>query len=377
MSSHPEQEYFADGMTEDLITALSKLSGLFVISRHSVFAYKDIAKDARDIARELGVRYLLEGSVRRAGRRVRITAQLVEAATGAHVWADSYDRDLEDIFAVQDDVTRRIVDRLQVSLPDPESERLVYAGTTSVEAHDILLRGLERFWEYTPESIQAAQALFTKALEVDPDYAAAHAWLARAYVYRYTEGTARPETLEIAFRHARKAVELSPRLPMSQSVLGWVQLWRGQGAEAVTAASRAVAMDPNSADGLLFLSVILAAADRAEEGLRCIEKAMRLNPHPSAFYLLAHALCHYRLKRYEEAVPVLEAAAALRPAFAPVHFILVLAYAQLGRAEDVAREKETLRKIQEQYDISRLPDIWLDKTLREENERLLAQVGLL
>jgi adenylate cyclase len=376
VSSDPEQEYFADGVTEDLITALSKLSGLFVISRHSVFAYKGVAKDARDIARELGVRYLLEGSVRRAGRRVRITAQLVEAATGADVWADSYDRDLEDIFAVQDDVTRRIVERLQVSLPDLESEQLVHAGTTSVEAHDILLRGLERFWEYTPESIQAAQALFTKALEVDPDYAAAHAWLARAYIYRYTESTAGREALEIAFKHASKAVEISPRLPMSQSILGWVQVWRGHGAEAIAAASRAVGMDPNNADAHLVLSVILAAVGRGEEGLRYIEKGMRLNPHPSAFYLLAVGLCYYSLKRYEEALPMFRAGAELRPAFLPNHTFVVLSCAHLGRPEEAEGARSALMKMQKRYDITRLPTIWLDKTVIEEDDRLLTEAGL-
>ena len=175
----PDQDYFADGMTDDLITSLSKLSGLLVIGRQSVFVYKGSNKDAREIARELGVRYLLEGSVRRLEHRVRINAQLVEAAHGLQVWAERYDRDLEGIFALQDDVTRRIVEALEVHLSEAESKTFIRADKVNVEAHDLLLCGRERFWEFTIESAEAAQELFIKALEVDPNYATAHALLAR------------------------------------------------------------------------------------------------------------------------------------------------------------------------------------------------------
>lgn len=377
LSSDIEQEYFAAGITEDLITALSKLSGLFVIARQSAFVYKGVAKDVRDIARELGVRYLLEGSVRRSGNRVRITAQLVEADSGMQIWAERYDRDLEDIFAVQDDVTRRIVESLEVSLTDAESDNLVHAGTVSVEAHDLLLRGLERYWEYTRESVEAAQAFFAKALDLDPDYATAHAWLARSYIYRYSTDFAGEEAIELAFRHALRAVELNPRVPLTHSILGWTQMWRGRVTEAIGAARRAVAMDPNNADAHLFLSVILTSAGRGEEGLRIIQKGMRLNPHPTAFYLFALGHCYFALEQYEQAIPVFKAGIEMSPGFVPNREFFVVTHGLLGRIDEVTAERDSLLKLYKSgVSPIRWKSFWLDKRLDERAERGRRAAGL-
>ena len=375
LGSDPEQDYFADGITEDLITALSKLSGLLVISRHSVFSFKGVAKDAREIAAELGVRYLLEGSVRRAGNRVRITAQLVEAETGVQAWADSYDRDLEDIFAVQDDVTRRIVETLEVNLGELDSSSLVHAGTTSMEAHDFLLRGLERHWEYTPDSIQAAEGYFAKAIERDPDYAAAHAWLARTAIYRYATCGAGRESLELADRHARKAMTLGHRLPLSYSIFGWVQLWRGNAVEALGAARRAVAMDPNNADAYLFLSIILSSANRAEEGLQMIQKAMRLNPQPSAFYLFALLHAYFTLGRYEEAIEAGLAGKELRFHFIPTREYLAISYFLLDRKDEAEAERD---EVLEEYRTggAGVRTIYLDKHLVNRFREMRRALGL-
>src|SRR5262249_35140455 len=180
ISSDPEQEYFSDGITEDLITDLSKLSGLFVISRNSVFLYKSKAIKPEQVSQELGVRYVLEGSIRKAGKRVRITAQLVEATTGYHVWADRYDRDLQDIFAVQDEVTQKIVAVLEVKLTKGEQERLGRPLTNNLEAYDYYWRGLDLYTHSTEEANALARQMFAKAVELDPQFAAAHAYLGRA-----------------------------------------------------------------------------------------------------------------------------------------------------------------------------------------------------
>src|SRR6202050_770641 len=212
MSSDSEQEYFADGITDGLITELSRLPALFVISRHSSFVYKGVSKRAEEIGAELGIRYLLEGSVHRAAERVRITVQLIDAASGAHLWAERYDRELKDIFAVQDDVTQRIVTVLQVKFAATEREGVGRGGTVNLEAHDCLLRGLERFWKFTPESTREARVQLARAVEVDPAYAAGHTWLARVLVFRWIMlWDPNPETLERAYDHIRLAVDLDPK----------------------------------------------------------------------------------------------------------------------------------------------------------------------
>jgi adenylate cyclase len=362
LSRDPDQDYFTDGMTDDLITSLSKLSGLLVIGRQSVFVYRGSNKDAREIARELGVRYLLEGSVRRLERRVRINAQLVEAAHGLQVWAERYDRDLEDIFALQDDVTRRIVESLEVHLSEAESKSLIRVDKANVEAHDLLLCGLERFWEFTIESAEAAQEFFIKALEVDPNYATAHAWLARVYVYRFaTLLIDRPELCELGFHHARTAVNLNPGLPLGHSALGWAYFWRGQNIEALEASRRAAQMDPNNPDAHLFLSIILCKDGRGEEAAGCMQKAMRLNPHPTTVYFFALGVCRFTQARYEEAAAAFKKGIDLAPGFSPNVELLIATYGILGRIEEAVHYRDTILTRQDREVIqSRPQDSFLD-----------------
>jgi adenylate cyclase len=295
----------------------------------------------QEIALELGVRYLVEGSVQRSGERVRVSAQLIDAASGAHLWAERYDRELQALFAVQDDVTRSIAAVLRVKLTGAENERS--GGGVSVAIHDCLLRGLERFWVYTQEATAEARALFAKAVELGPGYAPAHAWLARSIVFRWTMlWESQPETLERAFEHARTAVSLDERLPLAHSVLGWVQLWRKQGEASITAGQQAVALDPNNADAHVFLSISLSAAGRAREALHYIEKGMRLNPHPSAFYQFARGYCYYVLENYDDAIAALKRGTELRGVFYPTHYYLCLIYTLLGHDEEARAERETL-----------------------------------
>lgn len=376
MSGDQEQGYFADGITDCLITELSRLPGLFVISRHSSFVYKGVSKNTGEIGRELGVKYLLEGGVQRAGNHMRITAQLIEAANGAHVWAERYDRELKDIFEIQDDVIRRILAVLQVKLAGQEVGHRGHEGTCSLGAHDCLLRGLECFWVYSRESTEEARRHFARAVELDPTYAIAHAWLARALVFQWSQRwDPDPNLLERALEHARKAVELNPQLPFAYSILCWVQTWRKQGEAAIAAGWRAVALDPNNADAHLFLSFALAVANRAEEALHYIEQGIRLNPHPSAFYQLVLGLCYLVLEEYEQAVTIFKRGIALRDVFAPNHIWLCVAYAALGRDEEARIERDKVLAILP----DRIPmgqDVWLDKDLSLRMNALRRLTGL-
>jgi adenylate cyclase len=376
MSSDSEQEYFADGITDGLIAELSRLPGLFVISRHSSFVYKGVSKRAEEIGAELGIRYLLEGSVQRAAERVRITVQLIDAASGAHLWAERYDRELKDIFAVQDDVTQRIVNVLQVKFAAAEQERICHVGTANVEAHDSLLRGLERFWMFTPESTREASEHVVRAVELDPGYAAGHAWLARVLMFRWIMMLdPGPETLERAFNHIRLAVDLDPKAPHTQAVLCWVQLWRKQGEAAIAAGWRAVALDPNNADAHLFLAYALAVSGRGEEALHNIVKGMRLNPHPSATYHCALSLCYIALEEYDLAIAACKRGIEVTDVFIPNHYLLCLIYTLLGRDEEARVEREKLMELTG----GRKPVIqlvWLDEDLRVRMDGLAQLVGI-
>jgi len=376
MSSLPEQDYFADGITDGLITELSRLPGLFVISRHSSFVYKGVSKRAEDIGNELGIRYMLEGSVQRAAQRVRITVKLIDTASGAHLWAERYDRQLEDIFAVQDDVVQRIVKVLQVKLVASDQDRIGHGSNVNIEAHDCLLRGLQRFWIFTPDSTREASAHVARAVKLDPGYAAGHTWLARILVFRWIMIWDDPtsKTLERAYDHIRFAVDLDPQGPLTQAVLCWVQLWRKQGDAAIAAGWRAVALDPNDADAYLFLAYTLAALGRGEEALHNIIKAMRLNPHPSAVYQTALCLSYFALEEYELAIAACHRGIEVTDAFIPNHYWVCLIYTFLGRDEEARREREKVMHIGGRKPV--VQDFYIDEDLRRRHHYLAQLAGL-
>ncbi|PYM52128.1 MAG: hypothetical protein DME14_01575, partial [Candidatus Rokuibacteriota bacterium] len=302
MSGDAGQEYFSDGITEDLITGLSKLSGLFVIARNSVFAYKGKALKPAQVSRELGVRYLLEGSVRKAGNRVRITAQLVDATTGYHVWAERYDRDLKDVFALQDEVTQKIVGVLAVKLTVPEKDRLGRAPTRNLDAYDYVLRGLEYHRRTTKEANAEARTMFARAVELDPDYAKAYAALGWTYLQAWQFQWSRdPETLEQAFQLAQKAIARDDSLAGPHSLLGQVYLWKKEHERAIAEAERAVGLAPNDADSYETLAEVLAWSGRADAAIRYIKEAMRLDPQYPFFYLWTLGHAYYLTGRSDEA----------------------------------------------------------------------------
>ena len=289
MSEDAKQDYFSDGLTEDLTSDLSKISSLFVIARNSAFTYKGKAVKVQDVSKELGVRYVLEGSVRKADNQVRITAQLIDATTGGHLWSERYDRPLQDIFALQDDVVQKIVTTLKLQLTVQEQGILVRKTTDNLEAYDYFLRGLESYNRTTRGEANAqARQMFEKVLELDPQYAEAYAFLAltyfRAWGFQWSQD---PQTLERALVLAQQAVTLDDSLPLAHSTLSRVSLWKKQHDKAIAEVERAIALDPNDADGYAWLGAILDFAGRPEEAIGLAEKAMRLNPHYPPLYLVS------------------------------------------------------------------------------------------
>ncbi|RWO78195.1 tetratricopeptide repeat protein [Mesorhizobium sp.] len=277
MSGDPEQEYFSDGITEDIITDLSKISGLFVIGRDNVFTYKGKSVKLQQAAVELGVKFLLEGSVRKAGQRVRITGQLIDGATGGHLWADRYDRDLTDIFAIQDEITHTIVDQLKVRLLPAEKKAIEQAPTENVEAYTHYLRGREFFHTRTKGTLQLARRMFARAVELDPLYARAYAGIADCDSVLHAWHGAEI-SLESLFAMCAKALALDPNLPEAHASHGLALSINGRHAEAVAEFERAIALDPNSYEGHYFYARHSFAERDFEKAVELCERCAEINP---------------------------------------------------------------------------------------------------
>ena len=331
MSGDPEQAYFSDGITEDLITGLSQISGIFVIARNSSFTYKGKAVKIPEVARDLGVRHVLEGSVRKAGARVRITAQLIDGADGGHLWAQKYDRDLTDIFAVQDDVTHEIVSALAARLTAEEAEHLDRNGPENVEAYDYLLRGRETILLHTKEANAEARAFFERALDLEPTYAAAFARLAEArlqeWQLRWTDSPA--QALDGALELAERAIALDERLPLAHGVLGQVYLWRKEHDRALVEAELRVKLDPNDAEGCATLAMAYYFGGRPEASVDFTEKAIRLDPHYPFWYVFALGTAKYLMGRYAEALEAFRRSLIRNPNSYPIYFGLASCHANL------------------------------------------------
>jgi adenylate cyclase len=346
MSGDPEQEYFSDGLTEDLITDLYKISGLFVIARHSVFTYKGKAVRVDQVGRELGVRYVLEGSVRKVGNRVRITAQLVDTLKGGHLWAERYDRDLRDIFALQDEVTQKIVESLAVRLTKREEERLTRKYTDNLEAYDLVLRGLEFYFRFTQEANVKAREIFQKVIDLDPQYALAHSRLGWTYLREWSLGwTQGPGSLERSSELAKRAIVLDDSLSDAHALLAETYLWKRQHDDAIAEAEKAVILDPNNAERMVDLGNILAWSGRPEEAIEWIKKGMRFNPIRPMAYLFSLGHAYFLTEQYAEAIATLNKAVDRQPDFWPCRFLLVGCYLRVGQQEKSLAEIEIIKKL--------------------------------
>ena len=346
LSGDPDQEYFADGMTEDIITALSRFRSLFVIARNSTFAYKGKSLDVREVARDLGVRYILEGSVRRVGERIRITGQLIDAETGNHLWAERYDRKLEDIFAVQDEVTEAIVAAIAPEIGDVERARAQRKPPDSLDAWGLYQRGLTAYYSSTEEAFRSAIEHFDRVNEVDPTFAPAFAMAAGARV-RYVlhfEPVDRDEHLNQAREKAYKATTLDPRDPLCLLHEGRVHSMLGHHDAAISKVEEAIALNPNDALSRFNLGVVLCTAGRTKEAIPHIDHAMRLSPRDVFLTgMLTHrAFCLFDLNRYEEAFEWVHRASLRTNPRSMTFALLTAVLTRLGREEEARAALDNL-----------------------------------
>jgi adenylate cyclase len=356
MSDDPEQEYFSDGISEDIITDLSKISGLMVISRNSSFSYKGRSVDLRVVGRELGVGWVLKGSVRRAGNRVRITAQLIDTTTGGHLWAERFDRDLSDLFAVQDDVTSRIVEALKITLSPAEKARLADGGTSNIAAYDLLLRGREFLLGETKnrEGFEQAIAYFTQALELDPNYSLAHAGLGWAYMFDYQNrwSSNSDNSLQLAKHNVDQAIAKDPNESTARVVASFVATFEGDFGRARSEADIALALNPNSAAAYGCLANISIFAGQPLQAIPLFERAMRLDPAYNQQYLHLLGMANLLAGKYETAAALLRQRILLVPGTDFSRAILASALGHLGEVDEARRIWRELKEINPQYSFS-------------------------
>jgi adenylate cyclase len=351
MSGDSEQDYFCDGMVEDIITGLSRIKWLFVIARNSSFIYKGRAVDVKQVGRELGVRYVLEGSVRKAGKRVRVTCQLIEAHTGAHLWAERYDRPLDDIFALQDEVTLAVVGAIEPSLRAAEIDRVKRKRPENLDAYDLLLRAISADMAM-PEGVAKALPFLERALELEPDYARAHGHLAVCHHTLYLRGGLREENRRAAIRHAHAAItngqDDSVALTLAGFVLGMDEHDRAAASQAFEAA---LALSPSSAFTYLIGSAVLGWGGDAERAIEWADRALRLSPFDSWNWFPCHglALGHFSLGHYQEAAAAARKAIQFNPGFSMSHMLLAASLAKLGRLEEAKSAATQVLALQPSY----------------------------
>ena len=346
MSGDPEQEYFSDGITEDLTTDLSRVPDLFVIARNSAFAYKGGDVPVGTVGRELGVRYVLEGSVRKAGERVRITAQLIDATTGFHLWSQRYDRDLADIFALQSEISGEILGALRVEIREAELERIRRKPTRDLSAFDALLQADFHFWRTTREDNAQARRLAQRAIEMDPSYAQAYARLATTYNLEYGMGwSLDPSLLERSEELARQALALDPSGARGYSALAVANLMRGRSEEALAAAEKAVELAPNWDGPYFILSGALNRQGRLLAAAQAMNRAMRLNPRPPTMYLAGVGWLNLLAGREREAVAMWERARAANPDLIWARVGLASHFEEQGRHEEARAVVEEILRV--------------------------------
>ena len=336
MSGDPEQEYFADGIAEDIITSLSRLSGFFVIARNSTFTFKDQVIDVKAVARELGVRYVLEGSVRKAANRVRVTAQLIDGESGNHVWAERYDRELADIFAVQDEITETIVGAIAPKLHVAEITRSQDKAPSSLGAWDLVMQAIDRISRFTDTDSREAIALLDRAIVLDPGYARAYAHKAWLTIWRAFQGW---DPMEKALPSASESVAKGRQFDADEP---WIYVARImvcmaslEGSEAVAAARKAVELNPNFAYGYSFLGVALATSGDGKAAISAIDRAVRLSPRDLLRdeFELFYGFAHFQMGNYAEAADYAASAISLRPGHAYPYRILAASSALAGNQE--------------------------------------------
>ena len=375
MSGDPEQEYFADGMVEDIITALSRFKSLFVIARNSSFTYKGRAVDIKQVGRELGVRYVLEGSVRKGGNRMRITAQLIDATSGAHVWADRYDRDPSDIFAVQDEITASVAGIIEPALADAEQQRVLRKPPDSLDAWEAYQRGLWHFNRYSPEENKTALNFFRQAIALDPNFAPGHYGCALALQWEIWHFSTRPfsEVQGPARAEAQIAVSLDDKDAMAHAILAHMMMWNSEWEAAIAEARTAIALNPNSAFVISMLGCVLGYGGHREEALTRLQQAMRASPHDPLTWLwtIWTASIQVFSRDFDAAIQTYQQLFRLRPGFSQAQVGFAICLSHLGRIDEA---RQVLKRARQQSQDPRYQGApWLrpeDNALRLEGIRL-------
>ena len=356
MSGDVEQDYICDGMVEDIITGLARIKWLFVIGRNSSFAYKGKSPDLRQVGRDLGVRYVLEGSVRRAGNRVRITSQLVDAQTGAHLWAERFDRSLDDIFALQDEITLSVVGAIEPSLRQAEIKRVERKRPSDLNAYDLVLRAIPLAHSVMPDGASRGLALLGEALAREPDYAAAHGYAAWCHEILFLRGGFREENRLVAIRHAHDALahgrDDATALALGGFVIG---LLEHDHATASDAFETALSLSPSSAFSYHLGSVIAGWAGNAERAVEWGERALRLSPFDPLSYLAYDSVSvgHFRRGRYEEAVNAARKAIQFNPGFSINYVLLAAPLAKLLRLDEARTAVARVLELQPSFSTSK------------------------
>jgi adenylate cyclase len=340
------QEYFADGLVEDIITALSRFKSLFVIARNSSFTYKGRAIDIRQVGRELGVRYVLEGSIRKGGNRVRITAQLIDAISGANVWAERYDRDLKDVFAVQDEITASVAGLIEPALAEAERQRVLRKPPDRLDAWEAYQRGLWHFYKYGSEENLTALTFFRQAIALDPNFAPGHYGCALALQWDIWHYSHRPfgEVQGTPREEALVAVSLDDKDAMAHAVLAHMLMWGSEWEAAIAEARAALALNPNNAFVISMLGCVLGFGGYRDEALDRLHQAMRASPHDPLTWLWMLWMAFIRLsaRKFDASLEILHQLVRLRPGLAPAHELMAACLAHLGRLDDASAALERI-----------------------------------
>jgi TolB-like protein/Tfp pilus assembly protein PilF len=373
MSADPKQEYLADGITEHIIFALSKISKLFVIARHSSFTYKGKPVKVQQVGRELGVRYVLEGSIQKSGDRLRVTAQLIDATTGVHLWSESYVRELKDIFAVQDDITKNIVSAMQVKLTEGEQARVAAKGTNNLEAYLKSLQAKEHLLKFNPESNALGKQLAAEAIALDPEYAFAYRELSAAHMMDVWLRSSKSPKDSIAKSRelAEKAIALDDTFAEAHGWLGFLYSMRKQYDKGIAQAEKAVALNPNSAESHYRLGKTLSLAGRWEESIPEYMKAMRLNPIPPNMYLWSLGMSYWGMGQYKEAIPWGEKAVRQEPNSLLARIWMAVIYVSSGREEEARAEAAEVLRINPKFSVKKYEKRAAFKK-KEDNKRYIA-----
>jgi adenylate cyclase len=380
MSGDPKQEYFSDGITEEIISGLSKMPELFVIARNSSFAFKGKAVSVKEVGRQLGVGYVLEGSVRKERDRVRITVQLIDTQTGGHMWSERYDRDLKDVFALQDEVTLAVIRAMRVKLTEGEQAALWQRKglTNNLEAFERQLQGREYLHQGTAMANSKARQLYEEAIALDPGFAWAYAGLALTHIQAAGFGWSKDpsESGRMAYEFAKKAVTLENSLDAPHFMLGLVYVYMREYDKAIAEGEKAVELNPNGDQAMAYLGFFLNVAGRPAEAITVLEKAMRLNPMPPAYYYAWLGNSYRLINQNDKAIATVEKGLRVQPENMMCLLGLTAAYSQAGRQEEARKTADEFLRLNPKYSVEALGKLYKDPVVNKRNIDALRKAGL-